>query len=297
MHKRFISKHGKHNKRSTRAEFEKKLTTQLAQQEQRAVEFEKKLTTQVEQLRAEWKIKRQEHVEELIRQAETLTRQYEAAARQSRIEYELARLPRVEDTPLAIIEKGQYDNPDPHWQSAKLQGADLREYDLSHRYLGHADLRHAQLQKARLFMADLSGASLVEADLSEADLTTANLTGADLRGAILVGTNFLLTDLNNANLIGANLLKARNLSAEQVVTATYDSTTQLVVDINPIWLHTPNTPVLRPEHPSPTVSTPEETLPLNTESGVSQSVAERVEDRKEVHATSIRQEGISPDLT
>ncbi len=188
-----------------------------ARQEERLFEVENRLNTQVQQLREEW---REWEAKDAERE-ETLRHRYELATAQAHIEYELARLPRVEDTPLTL----EHNFPT-RWQSPRLQGADLSRRNLSSRYLGYADLRDAQLVNANLFMADLSRAWLAGADLSEADLSAANLTEADLRGATLTGANFQVADLNNSVLIGADLRKARNLTLEQIHSAIYDDTTR-----------------------------------------------------------------------
>ncbi len=189
------------------------------QQEGRLLEFERKLSAQIQQLRDAW----QEWETKDAERAETLRRQYELATTQAHIEYELARLPRIEDTPLTF---DQQHNIPTRRQSPRLQGADLSHRNLSSRYLGYADLRDAHLVNANLFMADLSRAWLAGADLSEADLSATNLTEADLRGAVLTGANFQVTDLNNSVLIGADLRKARNLTLEQIHSAIYDDTTR-----------------------------------------------------------------------
>lgn len=188
-------------------------------QEERFFEFESKLSTQIQQIRDEWLDWEAKDAE----RAEILRHQYELATTQAHIEFELARLPRVEDTPLTL--EHQHDIPS-RWQSPRLQSADLSHRNLSSRYLGYADLRDAHLVNANLFMADLSRAWLAGADLSEADLSATNLTEADLRGAVLIGANFQVADLNNSVLIGADLRKARNLTLEQIHSAIYDDTTR-----------------------------------------------------------------------
>lgn len=191
-----------------------------AQQEKLFRDFEQKVLAQTQQIRSEW----QEWEAKDAERVENLKREYETTATRAHIERELARLPRVEDTPLTL-------NPDQHlttrWQPPRLQNADLSHRDLSSRYLGYADLRGAQLSHANLFMADLFRAWLAGADLSEADLSGSNLTEADLRGANLANANFLVADLNNAVLIGADLRQARNLTLEQLDCAIFDNTTRL----------------------------------------------------------------------
>ncbi|GCE20713.1 pentapeptide repeat-containing protein [Dictyobacter kobayashii] len=144
-----------------------------------------------------------------------------------RVTYELAHLPRIEDTPLP----GKIQTIDPGQQIQQLprsfQGANLSGYDLSYRYLRYADLRNADLSHANLFMADLTGACLRGARMDQADLSAANLTHADLTSADLTGANLLVTDLYDALLVGATLLQTRNLSNEQIRGAIIDRNTQL----------------------------------------------------------------------
>lgn len=198
-------------------------------QEKLIAEAESKFTAQVHQLHREWQ---QWETRDAERIAEH-TRQQERSDEQARIERELARLPRIEETSMSLASKQTTGSlSSPHWRPATLQGADLSGLDLSHRYLGRADLRNAQLSRTNFFMADLSGVCLADANLTEADLSGANLSNADLRGAILSGTNLLVADLNNAILTGANLLNARNLTSQQIYTTFYDSTTRLDADID-----------------------------------------------------------------
>ncbi len=149
-----------------------------------------------------------------------LPEDYQATLARSRIERELARLPRVEDVPIVGKERvpGKLLGK---WQPLHLPGADLRGQDLSYRYLARANLRNAELAHANLFMADLTGAYLMGADLSEVDLTGANLSSADLRNTLCNDTNFMVADLNNALLTGAQLQHARNLTEEQLHAARF----------------------------------------------------------------------------
>jgi len=188
-------------------------------QEQHILTIENKVLGSVEQLNTQW----QDFEARDAERVENLRRQYELATTQAHIDYELARLPHVEDTPLTI---GRQHPVTTHWQPPRLQGADLSQRNLSSRYLGYADLRDSKLRDANFFMADLFRAWLAGADLSGADLSAANLTEADLRGTILAGANFQVADLNNAVLIGADLRGVRNLSLEQVQNAIYDDTTR-----------------------------------------------------------------------
>jgi Pentapeptide repeats (8 copies) len=188
-------------------------------QEERLLEFESKLNAQMQRLRDDW----QEWEAKDAERAEMLRHQYELATAQAHIEYELARLPRVEDTPLTLDHEHNFPT---HLPSPRLQGADLSHRNLASRYLGYADLRDAHLVNANLFMADLSRAWLAGADLTEANLSATNLTEADLRGAVLIGANFQVTDLNSSVLIGADLRQARNLTLEQISSAIFDDTTR-----------------------------------------------------------------------
>ncbi len=189
-----------------------------AQQEKRLLTSENTLLSGIDRLTIRW----QEFEAKDAERVETLKRQYELTMTQAHIEYELARLPHVEDTSLTLARPQQVTS---RWQSPRLQGADLAHRNLSSRYLGYADLRDSKLTNANLFMADLFRAWLAGADLSGADLSAANLTEADLRGAILTGANFQVADLNNTVLIGADLRGVRNLSLEQIQNALYDDTT------------------------------------------------------------------------
>jgi uncharacterized protein YjbI with pentapeptide repeats len=191
----------------------------LEKQEKRLLTSENNLLSGIEHLTTQW----QKFEEKDVERVEVLRRQYELSTTQAHIEYELARLPHVEDTALTLTRQQQVNT---RWQSPRLQGADLSHRNLSSHYLGYADLRDSKLVNANLFMADLFRAWLAGADLTGADLSGANLTEADLRGAILSGANLQVSDLNNAVLIGADLRGVRNLSPEQVKNALYDDTTR-----------------------------------------------------------------------
>ncbi len=209
-------------------------------QEKLIAEAEARFLARIQQLHNDWQ---QWEIKDAERIAEH-TRQQELAAEQARIERELARLPRIEETSMVLASKQTTGNlASSHWRPAALQGANLSGLDLSHRYLGRADLRNAQLSRTNFFMADLSGACLADADLTDADLSGANLSNADLRGATLTGANLLVSDLNNAILIGANLLGSRNLTTPQLYTTIYDSTTSLDADMNISLPHTSNIPM------------------------------------------------------
>ncbi|GHO77427.1 hypothetical protein KSD_51980 [Ktedonobacter sp. SOSP1-85] len=191
-----------------------------AEQEKHLTEVEHRIQAQIQQLQNAWntleKFERQ--------QRDELRHAFEASTKQARAEYELARIPRIEDVPLPV-KQDQSGKSTPRWQHVNLSGADLSGRDLSSRYLGHANLSQTILRTTKCFMADFSWANLKEADLQESDLSGANLTHTDLRGANLNGVNFLAADLYKTNLLGANLLNARNLTVEQLRTAIYDDST------------------------------------------------------------------------
>ncbi len=204
------------------------LRTWESQLERRITDLETRLSTeyqQVQQARQKWETKDAARMEEL-------EKEYKAATAQLRLHYELARVLRIEETPLSTDLNGQSRPAIANWRPPMLYQADLRGLDLSHRYLGHADMREVQLANATLFMANLSRANLSGADLSNTDLSGTDLSGADLRNAIFNGTNLLVADLHNADLTGANLLGARNLTAQQLSFAIFDSTTLLDVEID-----------------------------------------------------------------
>lgn len=193
------------------------------QQEKRLDQLEERLIAQLQTLREEV------HTKEVQdnKRIDKLKNQYEAALSQVRMEYALAQLPRIEDTPLPGSLDSLQDNTDKKSHPLSLPGVDLSDRDLSHRYLSYANLQNARLTGANLFMTDFSGANLAGADLSNTNLSAANLTHADLHNANLEGANLLVADLNDANLSGANLRNARNLTKEQLKTAIIDSNGQL----------------------------------------------------------------------
>lgn len=199
------------------------------EQEKNVASFEDRCSAQVQEVKKAWEVWLARDGERV----EALVKQHEQSDAQLHVKYELARLPRTEDTPLSLHAKSLHQQRSyPYWRPPALRGANLAEHDFSHRFLGQADMRGSQLSKANFFMAELTDASLAHADLSGADLTGANLSGADLRGATLTGANLLVADLHGAILIGANLLGVRNLTTQQVCTAFYDSTTQFDAEID-----------------------------------------------------------------
>jgi hypothetical protein len=199
-------------------------------QEKHVAEVEMRLTRQVQQVQKgweEWDIKDQQHLKELAKQ-------FEDAVAQLQVEHQLARLPRIEDVALILDAGHQHQYTLPNRQPPMLQGTNLSERDFSHHYLGHADLRNAQLVNANFYMADLSGALLSGANLAGADLSGANLAGADLRDATLTGANLLIADLHSAILVGTNVRGAHNVTAEQISTTIYDSSTQFDAKVDTI---------------------------------------------------------------
>src|SRR6266699_3648862 len=199
-----------------------------SQQEKRVADLEARLTIQFQQLQQAWK----QWVTQDTIQATALSQEYQAAITQLKVDHELLRVMRVEETPLTTNSNGQQQPAFSNWRPVTLQGADLRRRDLSHRYLGYANLCEAQLSGATFFMANLSGANLAKANLVGADLSGVDFSGADLRDAILSNTNLLVADLHKANLTGANLLGAKGLTPEQIHSAIYDSTTLFDTDFD-----------------------------------------------------------------
>jgi Pentapeptide repeats (8 copies) len=200
-----------------------------SQQEKRATERETRLTAQLQRIQEAWK---QQETKEETRLA-ALAQDYQAAAAQLKLEHEISRVMRVEETPLTTNSNGQQQPSFSNWRPLMLPGANLSKRDLSHRYLAYADLREASLTQASLFMANLSGACLVKANLTGADLSGVDLSGADLSDAILTDANLLVADLNKAILTGANLLGARGITPQQIRSATYDNTTVFDPDFDP----------------------------------------------------------------
>src|SRR5437763_5930488 len=191
-------------------------------------EIENKLTAQVQEIRHEW----QRWEAKDAQRAQAMEQRYNTTTARLNLEYELARLPRVEETPLPANPNDFGQHVFANWQPPRLQGTNLSQRDLSYRYLGRADLREANLTDSILYMADLSGATLAGADLSGADLSGANLSGTDLRNTVWTNANLLVADLHNAVLIGADLRGARNLTPQQLYSTIYDSTTQLDAEVD-----------------------------------------------------------------
>jgi hypothetical protein len=200
-----------------------------SQQEKRATELETRLTAQLQRIQEAWK---QRETKDEARLA-ALAQDYQAAAAQLKLEHEISRVMRVEETPLTTNSNGQQQPSFSNWRPLMLPGANLSGRDLSHRYLAYADLREASLTKASLFMANLSGACLVKANFAGADLSGVDLSGADLSGAVLADANLLVADLHKAILTGANLLGARGITPQQIRSAIYDSTTVFDPNFDP----------------------------------------------------------------
>ena len=245
-------------------------------QEKRTLGIETKLTTRVQQLEKDWQTWENKDASRV----EALRQQYAVSFMAQQVERELARLPRIEETPLAFNPNGQLLPEFSYWQPPALARADLSERDLSHRYIGQADLRFAQLRGANFFMSDLSGACLVGANLTGADLTGANFSNADLRNSILTNADLQVADLRHTILLGANLHSVRHLTPQQLYVAIYDHTTQLDADID---LTMPRLPSIRRTilKPISNEQTPvlETTTPANAE-------AESIELTAEVQATA-----------
>src|SRR5579875_1285150 len=195
-------------------------------QERRALAWDARLTARIQQVENDWNIWKQKNAE----LAQTVAQQHAEIATFLHIERELARIPLVEEMPIAFDSKGQRLPTSSRWHPLSLARVDLSDRDLSRRYLSQTNLHDTRLRGANLFMADLSGADLSGADLTGADLTGANLSHADLHNAILVNANLQVADMHNTILFGANLHGARNLSQQQLDTAIYDATSQFEAD-------------------------------------------------------------------
>jgi hypothetical protein len=202
--------------------------------------FQEEITRQVRHLQAEW---------------QQWEDRFNDHSKKLDLEYALNTLPRVDETPLALVGRHHATGAPPNWQPPAFYEADLRERDFSQRYLGEADFRKAQLARANFYMADLRGACLAGANLSGANLVGANLADADLRGADLSGANLLVADLHNAILYDANLFAARNLTIQQLYDANSDHTTQIDPELDITMTRVPSTPA-KHKNTDPTI-TPE----------------------------------------
>ncbi len=252
-------------------------------QEKHTNEIEKKFIAQVQDIRHEWR--RWEAKD--AQRVRAMEQRYDMATAKLSVEYELARLPHVEETPLPVSPNDFRQHVFDNWQPPRLYGADLSHRDLSYRYLGRADLREAQLAGTIFYMADLSGATLAGADLSGADLSGANLSGTDLRNATLTNANLLVADLHNAVLIGANLRGARNLEPQQVYSAIYDSTTQLDAEVDITMTGIPSVRRLPTSatSPVPATSAPIDITSSTQSTETSTSMGEQGESAEANHAT------------
>ncbi|WP_376796827.1 pentapeptide repeat-containing protein [Thermogemmatispora sp.] len=198
-----------------------------------------------------WEQKQQREMaaqkQSVANQVEQLRKAYEErlnqAISQFGVELELARLPRVDETPILSKAAEAGAAMPAHWRPANLYKADLSQRDLSHRYLGRADLRGARLVGANLSMADLSRACLAGADLTRANLTGANLSYADLREANLSEATLLVADLHQTNLTGARLDNVYSLTEEQLRSAILGPQARSEVEVEET---SPRMPAVRP---------------------------------------------------
>ncbi|MBX5449412.1 pentapeptide repeat-containing protein [Thermogemmatispora sp.] len=198
-----------------------------------------------------WEQKQQREMaaqkQSLANQVEQLRKAYEErlnqAISQFGVELELARLPRVDETPILSKAAEEGAAMPAHWRPANLYKADLSQRDLSHRYLGRADLRGARLVGANLSMADLSRACLAGADLTRANLTGANLSYADLRDANLSEATLLVADLHQTNLTGARLDNVYSLTEEQLRSAILGPQSRSEAEVEET---SPRMPAVRP---------------------------------------------------
>src|SRR5437588_6772832 len=112
----------------------RRLAKPIAQQEKRFAELEAKVAAQIEQIQKEWKAWEAEDTARV----EALVEQYDAAVTWLNLERELARLPRVEEIPVARSTNGYHDHTPTNWRLPTFHRANLSGRDLSHRYLGRA---------------------------------------------------------------------------------------------------------------------------------------------------------------
>src|SRR5690242_6162695 len=120
-------------------------------QGKQALAVEKKLTAQIQEIQDAWQTWQVQDVQ----RAQAIEQRYETSIHQFSLEYELARLPRVEETPLSTSSNDHRQHTFTNWQPSRLQGANLSRRDLSYRYLGRSDMRETQLTDSILYMADL----------------------------------------------------------------------------------------------------------------------------------------------
>src|SRR5215471_21071761 len=93
------------------------------QQEKRVTDLGTMLTTQFQQLQQAWK----HWVSQDTIKATALSQEYQAALRQLKVDHELLRVMRVEETPLTKNSTGQQQPAFSNWRPVTLQGADLRD--------------------------------------------------------------------------------------------------------------------------------------------------------------------------
>ena len=91
------------------------------EQAKRMADAEARLAARVQQLREEWQAWEIKDAQRL----EAMQRQQEATEAQWRIKRDIARLPRIEDTPLIKDVAHPHQHTVPGWQPPVLQGADL----------------------------------------------------------------------------------------------------------------------------------------------------------------------------
>src|SRR5438128_1784550 len=85
-------------------------------QAKHGLELEKKLGAQVQQVQNAWQTWEAQDAQ----RAQTLAQQYDTAAALLSMEYEVARLPRVEETPLPTSSGGQRQHLFANWQPPRL---------------------------------------------------------------------------------------------------------------------------------------------------------------------------------
>ncbi len=258
-------------------------------QERRALAWDARLTARIQQVENDWNIWKQKNAE----LAQTVAQQHAEIATFLHIERELARIPLVEEMPIAFDSKGQRLPTSSRWHPLSLARVDLSDRDLSRRYLSQANLHDARLRGANLFMADLSGADLSGADLSGADLTGANLSHADLHDAILVNANLQVADLHSTILFGANLRGARNLSHRQLDTAIYDATSQLDTAFD---LTIPRLPGVNQNMLTSTSSMPTPTTQPRLSDMHLTSDTPAAKTKKQVHETAVGGDSLEADI-
>lgn len=107
-------------------------------------------------------------------------------------------------------------------ENLDLSGICLKGADLSRSNLDGANLSSAQLQEADFFLCYFRGASFWRAQLKDATIYESSFEKASFNEANLEGVSFVRISLFEASLIGAE-----GLTAEQLLTADPDDTTEL----------------------------------------------------------------------